>query len=823
MAQIQNKNRIYVYYSHRDEERKQHLTNSLSQFLNALLGGDWRIMLNDVDFDPTHWHPLPEDPTEPTVALILLSNNLFGSENFPELDREILNNVPKANVISVILESSKWGQYPQIFRSQVFPSDFEPFFSRSEVEQLDAAKQIAEAIVAVLGSEVSPEADEQTFSDEDPEEPGSVPLSRLKEFYLSPNVKKIFARLIFDRQVPVSSRAIFFSMIVEGDDPSPTVNTSRFLAAFMMERAEKEYYPVFEEYLESIGVSESDFNRKVSEITQKQIESLARSMTNAVYETLQKAKQFSEQISGRGQIHLGHLLGALINKAAGGEKTGFQIRLEEMNIPLDVLQKEFLAFAVKNHKGSPKQWEKFLFNKPDGPKMRVSRLAGFNADDASGDEDWLQIDDDVNAFATLIASRTVSPPLSIGLFGEWGSGKTFFMRRLRKRVDELTRRAQDSGKMQRDIPSYKRIAQIEFNAWHYVESNLWASLVEHIFDNLKIPGAPDDSQELQEHLLKQLNVEKAAEIKAGEKVEAAKKELKKSEGALTTAKTKLDEDAESLKSIQIIDVLSTIDLSDQTKQEINNLSDELGVERAAGTAQSFIDTLNKSRALIGRGTNLLTPLLKAKDKKRRLLWLILCLAAPFGIALLLVLARQLLNIQWITESVAAIGGLLTLLAGGLGWISRQVEWGSNLLSKAENARQKTEAKISESQARLRGDVTRAEKEFDISKAGYESALREKEAAAQRVAEAQAELKEASAENLLAKFIQDRAASEDYRKHLGVLALVRDDFERLSRHIEDQNRLLMPEDLLAEPGSPGSEKDSPTSTQRMRTLPSASIA
>ena len=48
------------------------------------------------------------------------------------------------------------------------------------------------------------------------------------------------------------------------------------------------------------------------------------------------------------------------------------------------------------------------------------------------------IDEDVDAFARLIASRHMSPPLSIGIFGEWGAGKTYFMRRLQTRVGRLS-------------------------------------------------------------------------------------------------------------------------------------------------------------------------------------------------------------------------------------------------------------------------------------------------------------------------------------------------------------------------------------------------
>src|SRR6185369_13918299 len=78
------------------------------------------------------------------------------------------------------------------------------------------------------------------------------------------------------------------------------------------------------------------------------------------------------------------------------------------------------------------------------------------------------------------------PPLSIGLFGDWGSGKSHFMRQMRLQVEKLSRAARKSKRKQNEIGYYKNIVQIEFNAWHYIEGNLWASLVDHIFENLRI-------------------------------------------------------------------------------------------------------------------------------------------------------------------------------------------------------------------------------------------------------------------------------------------------------------------------------------------------
>ena len=115
------------------------------------------------------------------------------------------------------------------------------------------------------------------------------------------------------------------------------------------------------------------------------------------------------------------------------------------------------------------------------------------APDLAEGEDALGIEPDVQAFASVIASQRLTPPLSIGLFGDWGSGKSFFMHKLRDQVEELAKSARipdpaQPGKWLDNPESdfLPNIVQIEFNAWHYVESNLWASLVTHLFENLRI-------------------------------------------------------------------------------------------------------------------------------------------------------------------------------------------------------------------------------------------------------------------------------------------------------------------------------------------------
>ena len=55
-------------------------------------------------------------------------------------------------------------------------------------------------------------------------------------------------------------------------------------------------------------------------------------------------------------------------------------------------------------------------------------------------------------------------------------GKSFFMHALQSQIAVLAIRSQQAIEAHEPSIFCSRIVQIEFNAWHFVESNLWASL-----------------------------------------------------------------------------------------------------------------------------------------------------------------------------------------------------------------------------------------------------------------------------------------------------------------------------------------------------------
>lgn len=105
--------------------------------------------------------------------------------------------------------------------------------------------------------------------------------------------------------------------------------------------------------------------------------------------------------------------------------------------------------------------------------------------------DYIDISQDVESFVNLIVGEELSLPLTIGVFGGWGSGKTFFTNSL---VEKIKNNSNDTCLI------------IQFNAWNYYDSNITVNLVYTILDNInnKIQKVADKNGKSNE-FLKQLN------------------------------------------------------------------------------------------------------------------------------------------------------------------------------------------------------------------------------------------------------------------------------------------------------------------------------
>ncbi|MEX2301401.1 MAG: P-loop NTPase fold protein [Bryobacterales bacterium] len=265
---------------------------------------------------------------------------------------------------------------------------------------------------------------------------------------------------------------------------------------------------------------------------QRQDNSIVR-LTSVAATVLESAQELARRTAGTRQIHARHLLGALLT--ATGRESGrprplaFD-RIKSVGANLDDLRFRFREYIENGGRyvDEPDDLDEWRTHFT-GFFEEVRRIPPFDPEGLRGD-DRLGIMPDVRSFAMLAAAKNVVPPLSIGLFGDWCSGKSFFMQKLRDEIHRIAGDAKKKNDADEDTPFHGSIVQIEFNAWHYVEAKLWASLVTHIFDSLNqhfTRGGEVEDRERWAELLKKLGQEGGALHDAEADLNVAQKELEK--------------------------------------------------------------------------------------------------------------------------------------------------------------------------------------------------------------------------------------------------------------------------------------------------------
>lgn len=122
-----------------------------------------------------------------------------------------------------------------------------------------------------------------------------------------------------------------------------------------------------------------------------------------------------------------------------------------------------------------------------------SPSADYSSDAVRAGRDVIGASQDARALADLILLQAAKPPLAIGLFGPWGSGKSTLMAELKAEISNKSALQEHIPPTSRPgEPSLERvrgIMQLEFNAWTFADSeNLWASLTSALFEQIASGG-----------------------------------------------------------------------------------------------------------------------------------------------------------------------------------------------------------------------------------------------------------------------------------------------------------------------------------------------
>ena len=410
-----------------------------------------------------------------------------------------------------------------------------------------------------------------------------------------------------------------------------------------------------------------------------------------------------------------------------------------------------------------------------GTLSDVRRVAGYISDSVDGRApDLLEIECEVGNIAYVLTSKRVAPPLSLGLFGDWGSGKSFFMAKLRRYVDIIAahyrERERDTGQA---AEWCSRVVQVEFNAWHYSDANLWASIVTHLYDQLQreLGGAEPSDAKLLEQLRAEVRDAEGVMREARVELDEARDRVNRATGALKQASADHRQKETELSGL-IEDLGALLSEDDRLRDRLSEAATALGYPEAARTYANLQAVGSDLRTFSGRLAAVLAGV-RRPGGQTLLVLTALAVALPVGASLILGALNA--PIGWVGRRVVE---LCTLLVPAIAWLRAQFGRGLRFVRTIEEglarARRVREQRIEQSPG-----VRQAREAVVLAQSEEQAAQENLREAQARLQQLRGEMEELRPDRTLFRLIEVRGRAATYTQHLGIISLIRSDFQKMS--------------------------------------------
>ncbi|MFD7735967.1 P-loop NTPase fold protein [Kitasatospora phosalacinea] len=329
--------------------------------------------------------------------------------------------------------------------------------------------------------------------------------------------------------------------------------------------------------------------------------------------------------------------------------------------------------------------------------------AGFGGDELSRAGEAL-------ALAELVTARSARPPLAVGLFGDWGGGKSHFLDLVQQQVDATAR--------PNNPLSHHAVRQVRFNAWHYAETGLWASLVAELFTQLA--AAPGQDSGTAQRQLSRLSADLVAQRELPRRLRAARQRRDQLQAALSARESPWSQ------------------LTEEQRRE-------WAVVAGDGGEPGALYEQMRGRGLLALGTVRAGWRLVRSEPRS--------VVGGFVLSALVVAA----------VSGAVVWGL-PLWARLVSWLSALVPVGL-FVQKVREARERSRPLRARLRVVMEGWRDRLQTAADVAQG--------------EVAVLEREVQDLTAAGQLAGLVSERAANGDYRAHLGLMTQIREDFQRMA--------------------------------------------
>lgn len=405
-----------------------------------------------------------------------------------------------------------------------------------------------------------------------------------------------------------------------------------------------------------------------------------------------------------------------------------------------------------------------LFNK--------ATLSEVFSDSASKDiADQLGFEADVDALARVIAYEEVKPPLAVGLFGHWGSGKSFFMNKLQQRIDQLSKEDGDVF--------CKEVVQINFNSWHYSDSNLWASLITKIFDDLKKYGK-GKTKEL-DNLFKNLNSTQELLTEAKQKIIMVESEINSLKGRQNAVEIEIKKNTQGLKNLSFDDITTAVMADPGISERVEKAKKEFDFLRL----EEYKQVQSNIAEIETGGKRFIKSLQILYSFKTWKSWFALLMAAFIVFVLYYAVAhvedvrKHIGKYRELVGAAAVIvSQVLLFLRPVLKNIKRGYEYLTSLKQSLDEAVVKKQNEFNATREALKTKLQQAQ----VVQTNLRTAIEELES---KKTQLKIEVTDIASGKKIVRFIEGRVSDERYMNSLGIISWIRKDFEELDFLLKQQ--------------------------------------
>lgn len=396
-------------------------------------------------------------------------------------------------------------------------------------------------------------------------------------------------------------------------------------------------------------------------------------------------------------------------------------------------------------------------------------IATVTADTTQATRDYLDISEDVQTLAAVMLGKDIPLPLAIGLFGDWGAGKSFFMKSLRKATDELS--ASEHPRL------CNRVASIEFNAWHYTDTNLWASLVNTIFGALANYVSPKVSfKDKQAELTSKLGSAKQTLGVANERVQRTLENIETSAKQLELAQKVREQRRVHLWELNANDLQELAKDNTDLQEAIEDVANQAGIDKVLVTGAKLEEVAEEASSDVNKTIELIH---SVNQSKNWLIILALIVVVLFGFPFLAAWLQHLSKSPELARLGVQITEVTTFLTAFAGVASFTLRRFRKAVEVVSNAKRKADILLARKTAAPTREEVKLHERIDELRKEETRVLSDLARATADVANLEAELEATRQSRSLAKFLVERSRSGDYQKHLGLISTIRADFELLA--------------------------------------------